>query len=489
MATYHKTYHTIVLGVGGMGSAAVYELARRGKRVLGIEKFDIPNTMGSSHGYTRIIRKAYYEDPSYVTLIKRAYELWQEIERRSGRQLLVQTGSLDIGPADSWVFKGSRQSSIDHNLVHEILTGREINQRYPGYRLPEDLMGVYQPEGGFLIPEASTVAYIEAAHQLGGEVHGRETVLSWEPDGDGVRVITDRDQYLADSLVITAGAWNPQILPILNGLAIPERQVLAWLQPYKPEYFTPGTFPVFNILVPEGRFYGFPVHGVPGFKFGKYHHFQEMVNPEYYNREPLLEDEQMLREFSSRYFPDGSGPTMSLVACMFTNSPDNHFIIDLHPDYPQVSFASGFSGHGYKFASVIGEILADLADWGKTRHNIQLFNLARFTGRVSQLYQDHPGLQRERPYTRVNRSSLRQNYRRELISRRAARGVPIRPQDIPVRPGRRSVPGNQAGYHPRSHLRRGSLFGKPVTDFSDRTYTWDTADPRYWEQDDIKTFW
>lgn len=178
MTTYHQRYHTIVLGVGGMGSAAVFELARRGKRVLGLEKFDIPNTMGSSHGYTRIIRKAYYEDPSYVMLIKRAYDLWEEIENRAGKELLVKTGSLDAGPADSWVFKGSQQSCVDHGLVHEVLTGREINLRYPGYQLPEELMGVYQPDGGFLIPEDSIVSYVEAAHSLGAEIHGRETVLS-----------------------------------------------------------------------------------------------------------------------------------------------------------------------------------------------------------------------------------------------------------------------------------------------------------------------
>jgi sarcosine oxidase len=485
MATYQNHYHTIVLGVGGMGSAAVYELARRGKRVLGLEKFDIPNTMGSSHGYTRIIRKAYYEDPSYVTLIKRAYELWEEIEQRADQQLLVKTGSLDIGPADSWVFKGSRQSCVDHNLIHEVLTGRDINRRYPGYRLPEDLLGVYQPDGGFLIPEASTVAYVEAAHQLGAEIHGRETVLNWKPDGDGVVVTTDRDQYLADSLVITAGAWNPDLLPILNNLALPERQVLAWLQPYKPEYFTPSTFPVFNILVPEGRYYGFPVHGVPGFKFGRYHHFEEVVDPDYYHRDPMPEDEDMLREFSSRYFPDGSGPTMSLVACMFTNSPDNHFIIDLHPEYPQVSFASGFSGHGYKFASVIGEIMADLADWRKTRHDIQLFNLARFTGRISQLYEDHPGLQRIKPHRR----SIRQ------VSRRSSRAkVPVR-HEIPGR-SPHQLPGSRfdrSQLHRREYIRgrkhQQRTYRSSGRELSLQTYRWDTADPRYWEQEDVQPFW
>ena len=205
-------------------------------------------------------------------------------------------------------------------------------------------------------------------------------------------MITDRAEYEADLLVITGGAWNSHLLPFLRGYAVPERQVLAWLQPERPDLFTSERFPVFNLLVPEGRYYGFPVHTIPGFKFGKYHHFEEVVQPDSYDREPDLEDEEMLCDFASRYFPEGAGPTMTLKACMFTNSPDKHFIIDLHPEYPQVSFAAGFSGHGYKFASVIGEVMADLAERHELRHNITLFNVARLTGKVSELYKDMPGM-------------------------------------------------------------------------------------------------
>ncbi|HEX6305892.1 MAG TPA: N-methyl-L-tryptophan oxidase, partial [Anaerolineales bacterium] len=361
MIGYTKRFNTIVIGVGGMGSATCYQLARRGQRVLGLERFDIPHDLGSSHGYTRIIRLAYYEHPSYVMLLKRAYDLWDEMERQSRKKLFYKTGSIDAGPADSWVFKGSLQSCVEHGLPHEVLTGIEMEARFPGYRLPHDLMAVYQPDGGFLLPEKATVAYVQAAQALGAEIHGREMVLDWEPVGDGVRVVTDRAEYSADSLVITAGSWDAHLLPFLNGLAVPERQVLAWLQPEKPEYFTPERFPVFNVLVDEGRYYGFPVFGVPGFKFGKYHHFEERGMPEHLDLDVTREDEEMLREFAARYFPDGAGPVMTLKACMFTNSPDKHFIIDLHPEHPQVSFAAAFSGHGYKFASVIGEIMADLA--------------------------------------------------------------------------------------------------------------------------------
>jgi sarcosine oxidase len=203
--------------------------------------------------------------------------------------------------------------------------------------------------------------------------------------GRRVRVFTDRDEYTADTLVFTAGGWNQNVLPVLRGLAVPERQVLGWLQPARPELFRPERFPVFNCLVPEGRYYGFPVFAVPGFKFGRYHHFEESgeAQHEYLSREAFREDEEVLRDFAERYFPDGAGPTMILKACLFTNTPDRHFLIDLHPDHPQVSFAAGFSGHGYKFASVVGEILADLAERQATRHDISLFKLARFTEQAS----------------------------------------------------------------------------------------------------------
>ena len=375
--TYSGRYDVIVVGVGGMGSATAYYLARRGKRVLGLERFGIPHSMGSSHGHTRIIRLAYYEHPSYVLLLKRAYELWREIQQKAGERLLHITESIDAGPEDSWVFKGSWESCRLHDLPHEVLTGAELHRRYPGYHLPADHLALVQPEGGFLAPEKCIVSYVMAAQEQGAEIHARERVLEWEPLDGGVRVRTDRGVYEADKLVVTAGAWDGELLDVLDGLAVPERQVLAWLQPTRPERFRPDVFPVFNLLVDEGRFYGFPIFGVPGFKFGKYHHLEEIVDPEALDREAHDYDEQLLREFAERYFPDGCGPTMDLQTCMFTNTPDNHFVIDLHPDYEQVAFASPCSGHGYKFASVIGEIMADLAETGITRHDISLFRLDR----------------------------------------------------------------------------------------------------------------
>ncbi len=375
--SYSGRYDVIVVGVGGMGSATSYHLARRGKRVLGFERFGIPHAMGSSHGHTRIIRMAYYEDPSYVPLIIRAYELWRELQETAVEKLLYTTGSIDAGPPDSWVFKGSWDSCKLHDLPHEVLTGAEVRRRYPGYHLPPGTAALVQPDGGFLTPERCIVSYVLAAQSLGAEFHAHERVLEWEPLHGGVRVRTTRGLYEADRLVVTAGAWDGQLLDMLDGIAVPERQVLAWLQPTRPNLFRLDNFPVFNLLVDEGRFYGFPVFGVPGFKFGKYHHLEERVDPETVDREVHDRDEELLRSFAERYFPHGAGPTMSLQTCMFTNTPDNHFVMDLHPDYPQVSFASPCSGHGFKFASVIGEIMADLAEKGMTRHPIGLFRLER----------------------------------------------------------------------------------------------------------------
>lgn len=377
-SNYHsKRYDAIVVGAGAMGSATAYHLARRGKRVLGLERFGIPHTMGSSHGHTRIIRLAYYEDPSYVLLLRRAYELWREIQRVAGEQLLHTTGSVDAGPEDSWVFKGAWESAKLHDLPHQVLTGSELHRRHPGYHLPPEHLALVQPDGGFLTPERCIVSYVLAAQSLGAEIHGHEEVLEWEPLEGGVRVRTSRDTYEADKLVFTAGAWNGNLLDVLDGLAVPERQVLAWLQPTRPEYFRPKNFPVFNLLVDEGRFYGFPVFGVPGFKFGKYFHLEEQGAAEDLDREVHDYDERVLRNFAERYFPEGCGPTMSLHTCMFTNTPDHHFVLDLHPDYEQVSIASACSGHGFKFASVIGEIMADLSTTGVTRHDISFFRLER----------------------------------------------------------------------------------------------------------------
>lgn len=379
MTQAQRRYDAIVVGVGGMGSAAAYHLARRGVNVLGLERFDIPNRMGSSHGLTRIIRLAYFEHVTYVPLLRRAYVLWRELQREVGEELLCITGSVDVGQAGSRTFEGSLASCRQHGLSHEVLSRAEFTLRFPAFRVPSGFQAVLQPEGGFLLSERCIATYAARALALGAELHGRERVLAWEPvGGDGVRVRTDRATYEAGRLVVCSGAWASGMVDGLATLAVPERQVVGWFHPPHPELFQPGSFPVFNLTVEEGHFYGFPIHGVPGFKVGRYHHLGEKVSADGMDRECHPRDEAVLREFVQRYLPEGAGPTMALQACMFTNTPDEHFIIDRLADHPQVIVAAGFSGHGFKFASVVGEILADLATGGETPHDISLFSLSRF---------------------------------------------------------------------------------------------------------------
>jgi sarcosine oxidase len=363
-----------------MGSATLFHLARRGVRVLGLERYDLLHEYGSSHGLTRIIRLAYWEHPGYVALLRRSYQLWRELERLSGERLLHITGSIDGGPANGPVFSGALRSSQQHGLPYEVMDGTELSRRFPGYRLPREIQCLYQPEGGFLLPERCNLAHINAALAAGAQVRYREPVIEWGVTGGHCWVRSLRGRHEAGRLVIAAGPWASKLVPELAELAVPERQVLAWLQTSRPERFTPEVFPVFYIELEEGRYYGFPSFLVPGFKFGRYHHRQERVDPDRMNREPDSEDERLLRMFAERYFPDAAGPTLMLKTCLFTNSPDEHFILDLHPNHPEVALAAGFSGHGYKFCSVVGEIMADLAQKGETEHNIGFLGLKRFSG-------------------------------------------------------------------------------------------------------------
>jgi sarcosine oxidase len=379
-----REFDAIVVGVGGMGSATAYHLARRGQQVLGLEQFDRAHDFGSSHGVTRIIRMAYAEGAGYVPLLLRAYTLWRELETLAGERLLYVTGGVDAGAPDSATVRGSLATCRQFGLDHQEFDAASLNAKYPGYRFPKGMAAVLQPDGGFLAPEACVVNYVKAAQALGAEIHTRERVIGWDSFAGGVEVRTEHDSYRTRSLVITAGPWASQLCPELVPLAIPERQVVLWAAPLRPELFQPAVFPVFNLEAPEGRFYGCPVFGVPGFKIGKYHHRREVVDPSGIDREIHAEDEAVLREGIRQYFPDADGPPLAMKTCMFTNSPDEHFILDAHPEADNVYIAAGFSGHGFKFSSVVGEIMADLALDGGTKYSnrIGMFRLARFHGKA-----------------------------------------------------------------------------------------------------------
>jgi sarcosine oxidase len=376
-----EEYDAIVIGVGGMGSATLFECARRGLDVLGIEQFDIPHKLGSSHGLTRIIRLAYFESPAYVPLLVRAYELWDELQQGVGEQLLFKTGSIDAGWESSESVQGSLRSCRQYSLRHDVLDAREVSRRFPGYSLAPGMLAVVQPDGGILLPERCVASYVSMAQRHGAVVHTRERVSGWEAAGDRVTVRTSSGAvYRSKHLVITAGPWARSLVPALNALAVPERQVVLWTGVEERELFMPDRFPVFNLQASDDdseRYYGFPLLAGPGFKIGKFHHRQESGNPEDLSREIDAVDEEVIRQAIRRFFPKANGPTLASETCLFTNSPDGHFILDTHPDAAAVFIAAGFSGHGFKFCGVVGEIMADLVTRGDSRHDVSQFRLRR----------------------------------------------------------------------------------------------------------------
>ena len=371
-------YDVIVAGVGGMGSAATFHLASRGLRVLALEKHALGHGYGSSHGVTRIIRLAYFEHPSYVPLLHRAFTLWRELERGLDEPLLHVTGSLDVGREGSGVFDGSLRSCRAHGLAHETLDARALRARFPGWRPEPHMMAVHQPDGGFLGPERCMVTHAERATALGATIREHEPVLEWKAGRGMVTVRTNRATYDAGQLVLAAGPWMGALAPELRARLVPERQVVGWFDIAEPSRFAPRAFPVFVLDADEGRYYGFPEYGVPGFKIGKYHHRHEVVDPDTVDRVCHPADEATLRAAVSRYFPAANGALRSASTCMFTNTPDEHFIIDRAASAPEVLLVSPCSGHGFKFCSVIGEICADLVTRGTTSHDISLFGLSRF---------------------------------------------------------------------------------------------------------------
>jgi sarcosine oxidase len=359
-----------------MGSAALYHLARRGRRVLGLERFEVPNEQGSSHGLTRIIRLAHFEHSSYVLLVRRAYELWRELEAEVGEQLLHVTGAIDAGGE---LFEGSLRSCLELDLRHEVLDGKALADRFPGYRLPDDLPVVLQPDGGFLLPERCVAAHARAAAGQGAEIRTGERVLGWGEQGDAIVVRTERETVAADRLVLTAGAWSQEVARLPAGLVGASRQSLVWFAPLRPELFAPERFPVFNLEIDGEHVYGFPVFGVPGVKIGRYDRDTATVaDPDHMARAVEPSDEARLRPLLERYLPDAAGPVLDVRICPFDPSPDEDFILDVHPETERAVVAAGFSGRGFKFCSVIGEILADLALEGETRHDIGRLSLGRF---------------------------------------------------------------------------------------------------------------
>lgn len=368
-------FDAIVVGAGVMGAAALYHLARRGLRVLGIERFEPGHDRGSSHGSTRIIRLGYYEHPSYVPLVRAAYAQWRELEAAAGRRLLHTTGIVEIGRPDGALVAGTLAASRLHGLRHEVLDAREVMRRFPTFRLPEGFVGVWQPDGGFLEAEPAIHALLGLAAAAGAKLRTGETVRAIEPHGEKVRVVTDRGTYDSRTVIAAAGAWMTKLFPTLP-LRV-TRQVQAWFDPVDPSLFAQARFPVFMLESPHGIHYGFPLHPA-GVKIAKHFHLDETVDPDACEREISAADEAAIRLSLAEYLPAANGALNAAKTCLYSMTPDGDFILDRLPGAPQIIVASPCSGHGFKFAPVVGEIIADLATTGTTRHDISRFRLARF---------------------------------------------------------------------------------------------------------------
>ena len=369
-------YDVIVVGLGAMGGAALAELARRGARVLGLERFAIGHDRGSSHGGTRIIRLGYFEHPSYVPLLHRTYELWRDLEARSGRKLMHITGIAEMGTPDSGVVSGTLLASKTHKLPHEVLTAAQTMERFPAFHLPSSYVGVFQPDGGFLAVEDALEVNLALAKAAGAEVKTGITVRSVTETPNGVRVEADGETFEADQIIVSAGAWATKLFPELP-LRV-TREVIAWFEPSEPALFEPSRFPVFLLESPHGQHYGFPTFGQPGVKIAKHHHRNETVDPDAVNRVVASADEALVRPVLADHIPAANGQCLTAKTCLYTVTPDHDFIIDRAPGHARVIVASPCSGHGFKFAPVIGEILADVALNGATRHDISRFALNRF---------------------------------------------------------------------------------------------------------------
>jgi sarcosine oxidase len=368
-----RSYDVIIAGLGAMGSAAAFHLARRGVRVLGLDRHTPPHTLGSSYGDTRIIREAYFEHPVYVPMVQRAFELWRELEKVSRTALLTQTGGLMIGRPESELVAGARHSAEAHGLAHALLSAGEVRARFPALHPEDDMVAVWEPRAGILFPEACISATIAQARQHGAALRFAEPVQSWSADGGNVRVSTPLGEYRARHLVITAGAWVGSLLPALDLPFAIERQVLHWFEAARDiELFAAQRCPVHLWQFDGSRFfYGFPDLG-SGVKVA-FHHDGEVTTVENVRREVAPAEVEATRAVLRRFLPAADGLLRASVVCVYTNTRDGHFWIDHHPRHSQVLVASPCSGHGFKFAPVIGEVLADIVQDMPPRFDLQLF--------------------------------------------------------------------------------------------------------------------
>jgi sarcosine oxidase len=376
-----RWWDCIVLGTGGVGSAALFELARRGLRALGIDRFGPAHDRGSSHGETRIIRLAYFEHPDYVPLLRRAYERWEELEKLSGQKLFFPCGLLQCGPERGEVLPGVRRAAAVHNLEIDELDAASVARRFPGFRLLPGLAGVFERRAGFLRVEHCVEAHLDLAVRHGAELRPGDAAKSWEllPSG-AVRLRTERgEQHEGERLIVAAGAWSG---PILSELGLPLevlRKPLLWFDAGRDSSLAlERGAPAFLFELPSGVFYGFPALG-GRLKAAEHSGGDSVADPLVVDRSLRERDRDAVARFLAACLPAlGEAPRcVDHKVCLYTVTPDRHFIVDRLPAAPQVAFAAGLSGHGFKFAGVLGEILVDLALNGRSPWPLEFLGLAR----------------------------------------------------------------------------------------------------------------
>jgi sarcosine oxidase len=373
-----KNWDVAVVGLGAMGSAALYHLASRGVRVIGFDRYAPPHTLGSTHGLSRIIREAYYEHPMYVPLVQRAYELWAELECRAGRALFVQTGGLMIGRPDGTLVAGARRSAHEHALRHEELGARELHARFPGFVVPDDMVALFEPRAGVLDPEACVASHLQLAEKAGATVQVNEPVTVWSSQPDRITLETANHRYDVERIVLCAGAWTPTLVHDA-GLALwIERQVMHWFTPRTDaQLFTPAHCPIAMIeYEPDRFFYTLPDSG-NGVK-AAIHHEGARVDPDTVARVVSEGERARALELLRRYLPRAAGQHRSSATCLYTNTPDGHFFIAPQLPDERLLVVSACSGHGFKFASAIGEAITDLCT-GRSRPDLAPFGRARPT--------------------------------------------------------------------------------------------------------------